>query len=132
MAGKKRPDPQGLLSAEFKGNPSFNKTGIFGAISADPVPEEPKQQPKKTAPEIIPDPDPEDKKADPGKVKDLYRRETYWILPEDAQFVKDYAYTERVSARVALGMLLKKAAAAVRQEYAAAGKQLEHHNERKK
>lgn len=126
MAGKKKPDPQGLLSAEFKGNPSFNKTGIFGSVSADPVPEEPKQQPKEEAPKTA---DPE---GDPVKVKDRYRRETYWILPEDAQFVKDYAYTERVSARIALGMLLEKAADAVRKEYEASGKQLEHYNERKK
>ena len=121
MATKKE-DRQNQIGGEWAIAPDFYQSGIFP--DPDPVPEEPKQQPKAEAPKAA---DPED---DQAKIKDLYRRETYWILPEDAQFVKDYAYTERVSVRIALGMILDKAKDTILQEYKASGKELEHYSGR--
>lgn len=119
----KKEDKQNKIGGEWKISPDFYQSGIFP--EADPDPEEPKQLPKAEAPKADPE-------GDQVKIKDLYRRETYWILPEDAQFIKDYAYTERVSVRTALGMIIEKASAKILYDYNEEGKQLEHYNERKK
>ena len=94
-------------------------------IGGDPVPEEPDQEePKAAAPELTPI---QEKEA---LIKDQYKRETYWIDPKQAKLIKDYAYTERVSVRVALGMILDKAFDQILKEYAEAGKELQDYNER--
>ena len=94
-------------------------------IGGDPVPEEPDQEePKAAAPELTPI---QEKEA---LIKDQYKRETYWIDPKQAKLIKDYAYTERVSVRIALGMILDKAFDQILKEYAEAGKELQDYAER--
>lgn len=83
-----------------------------------------REEPKAAAPELTPI---QEKEA---LIKDQYKRETYWIDPKQAKLIKDYAYTERVSVRVALGMILDKAFDQILKEYAEAGKELQDYNER--
>ena len=116
MANKKKADLQSSIGGEWKIASDFYQSGIFP--DPDPVPEEPKQQPKAEAP----------KAADPKKsMLQDYARQTYWVKKEYIEKVKDIAYTERKTVRQTINRLLSLALDQIDKEYQAKGKQLEHY-----